>query len=122
MVEVICDTSFLIPLATRKIKNISTIETDIGNLQFVVPNVVIAELQKLSTIDEKKREILATLDFCKTLKKIPIVGQYADKSILEHVRKHGGIVGTLDKDLKEKAKQFGGSIVSLSNDRVILES
>ena len=122
MVEVICDTSFLIPLATRKIKNISTVDTEIGDIQFVVPEVVVSELQKLGASKEKKKEILATLEFCKNLKKILIQGEYADKSILDHVNKHGGIIGTMDKDLKEKIKKSGGSVISLSNDRIILES
>ena len=46
MVEVVCDTSFLIHLATKRIKNISTLETEIGPLQFVVPDVVLKNLQK----------------------------------------------------------------------------
>ena len=37
MVEVICDTSFLIHLSTKKIKNLSNIETEIGSINFVVP-------------------------------------------------------------------------------------
>ena len=47
MVEVICDTSFLIHLATKKIKNLSNIETEIGSINFVVPQIVIKELKHL---------------------------------------------------------------------------
>ena len=54
MVEVICDTSFLIHLATTRIKNISTLETEIGSLQFVLPDVVVNELQNLSKNEKKK--------------------------------------------------------------------
>jgi hypothetical protein len=38
------------------------------------------------------------------------------------VKKHGGIIGTMDKELKQKVKNVGGSIMSYSNDRIVLES
>ena len=56
MVEVICDSSFLIHLATKKIKNIDELETEIGQIQFIVPYVVKNELQKLCE-NETKRKI-----------------------------------------------------------------
>ena len=68
MVEVICDTSFLINLATRRIKNIDNIDVEIGTISFVVPEVVKTELLKLQMIPEKKHDIEKTLDFIKNLK------------------------------------------------------
>jgi hypothetical protein len=112
LVEVICDTNFLIHLATKRIKNISNLETDIGQIQFVVPDVVVTELKKLSKKDEKKREALTTLDFCNKLNKIPLSGKFADEVLINHVKKHGGIIGTMDKELKQKVKNVGGSIMS----------
>ena len=122
MVEVICDTSFLMLLATKRIKNYFNLETEIGTIKFVVPEIVIKELHKLKNDPKKKQNVLATLDFIKDFKIISMVGEYADSAITNHVRKHGGIVGTLDKELKLKIKKIGGSIISLSNDRIILES
>ena len=122
MVEVICDTSFLILLATKRIKNYFNLETEIGTIKFAVPEIVIKELHKLKNDPKKKQNVLATLDFIKDFKIISMVGEYADSAIINHVRKHGGIVGTLDKELKLKIKKTGGSIISLSNDRIILES
>ena len=122
MVEVICDTSFLMLLATKRIKNYFNLETEIGTIKFVVPEIVIKELHKLKNDPKKKQNVLATLDFIKDFKIISLVGEYADNAIINHVRKHGGIVGTLDKELKLKIKKIGGSIISLSNDRIILES
>lgn len=59
MVEVICDTSFLMILASEKIKNISNIETEIGTIEFIVPNMVIDELETLSqSKDNKKKDLL----------------------------------------------------------------
>ena len=122
MVEILCDTSFLIHIATKRIKNISNLETEIGQVQFLVPDVVIKELEKLSKQDEKKQEILATVNYSKTLKKIEISGKFADQALINHIKQHGGIIATLDKELKKKIKNFGGSIMSLSNDRIVLES
>ena len=122
MVEVICDTSFLIHLATTRIKNISNIETEIGSIQFLVPEVVDNELKKLSNDEKKKQDVLATIDFSKKLKKISISGKFADKALIDYVKKHGGIIGTMDKELKNAVKKFGGSIISFSNDRIILET
>lgn len=122
MVEVICDTNFLINLATKRIKNLDTLNVEIGQITFVVPNVVVNELQKLQHNKPKQYDANKTLEFIKKLKQIPINGSYADKEILEYIKTNGGIVGTLDKELKKKIKQQGCSVVSLSNDRIILES
>lgn len=122
MVEVICDTNFLIHLATKRIKNIDNLDVEIGSVSFVVPEVVITELKKLQKIPEKKQEISMTLNFIKKLKKIPISGNFADQVLLEYVKNYNSIIGTMDKALKKQIKQAGGSIVSLSNDKIILES
>jgi len=42
-------------LASRKIKNFSSLETEIGNLEFVVPDLVSSELAKLSRSNSKKK-------------------------------------------------------------------
>ncbi|MFB5631660.1 MAG: PIN domain-containing protein [Nitrosopumilaceae archaeon] len=122
MVEVICDTSFLIHLATKKIKNISSLETEIGSIQFVVPDVVANELQNLLKNEKKKPEILATIDYSNKLKKISISGKFADKAILDYVTQNGGIIATMDQVLKDMVKKNGGSIISFSNNRIVLES
>ncbi len=121
MADVICDTNFLIHLATSRIKNISGLDAEIGQIRFVVPRVVIFELGRLSEIPSKKGRALAALDFARGKKTLDIDGDFADKAILEHVRLHGGIVATLDRGLKSRIKGAGGSILSLSNDRIVLE-
>ena len=57
MVKIICDSSFLIILASRRIKNISSVETEIGALEYQVPNMVVKELEKIS-MDNKKKALL----------------------------------------------------------------
>ena len=54
MVEIICDSSFLMLLASRRIKNISNIETEIGTMEYVIPDMVVRELERI-TMDNKKK-------------------------------------------------------------------
>ena len=122
MVEVICDTSFLIHLATRRIKNIDNLDVEIGSISFVVPEVVKNELMKLQNNPEKKQDIDKTLNFIKKFKIISIQGNFADKELLNYVKINRSIIGTMDKELKKQIKQVGSSILSFSQDKIILES
>lgn len=121
MVEVVCDTSFLIHIATKRIKNISNLDIEIGSIHFVVPDIVIQELEKLGMNNKKKQDIISTLEFIKNLKKIKITGTLVDESLISYVRKHGGIVATMDANLKHGIKEVGGSVISVSNDKIVLE-
>lgn len=122
MVEVICDTNFLIHLATKRIKNIDNLDVEIGPISFVVPKVVQDELQNLINDDLKKQDIQTTIEYIKKFKVIPINGKYADKELIKFVQNNGGIIGTMDKTLKKEIKNNGGSIISFLNDKIILES
>lgn len=122
MVEVICDTNFLIHLATKRIKNIDYLDVEIGSISFVVPEVVLTELKKLQKFPEKKQNITITQNFIKNLKIISINGTFADKELLEYVKNNHSIIGTMDKELKKQIKEAGGSIMSFSNDKIVLES
>ncbi len=122
MVEVICDTSFLIHLATKRIKNIDNIDVEIGQITFVVPQVVQNELSELIKNPLKNQTALITRDFIKNFKIIPISGNFADKELINYVKKNGSIIGTMDKELKKQIKEHSGSIMSFSNDKIVLES
>ena len=122
MVEVICDTNFLIHLATRRIKNIDNLDMEIGSISFIVPEVVKNELIKLQEIRENNQEITLTLNFIKYFKIISINGTYADQELINYVKHNRSIIGTMDRQLKNKIKQLGSSILSIHNDKIILES
>ena len=121
MVEVICDTNFLIHLATRQIRNLDKIELDVGNLTFLIPTVVKNELLNLKKDKQKEFEIIKTLDFIKNFKTISINGTYADKEIINYTISVRCFVGTMDKKLKKEIKRNGSKIISFSNDNLILE-
>ena len=122
MVEVICDTSFLIHLATNRIKNLDNLDVEIGQISFVVPQVVKNELFELEKNPEKKQDVQSTLNYIKNLKIIPILGSFADKELLDYVFKNRVIVATMDKELKKQIKNNGSSVMSFSNNKIILES
>lgn len=122
MVEVICDTSFLIHLATRRIKNIDRLDVEIGQITFVVPQVVMAELLRLAENPSKSIDASDTLRHVRNFKKVPITGEFADGEILRYVSSHGGVVATLDVELKRKVRECGGAVMSLSKNMIILES
>ena len=122
MVEVLCDTNFLIHLATKRIKNIDNLDVEIGSISFVVPEVVKNELIKLQEIPEKNQEVTIALNFIKKFKTISINGIYADQELINYVKNNRSIIGTMDKGLKNKIKKLGSSILSIHNDKIILES
>lgn len=122
LVEVICDTNFLIHLATRRIKNIDNVDVEIGQVTFVVPQVVQNELFALMRNSKKQQDVSRTLDFIKNLKVIPLDGTFADKELIDYANKKNSIIATMDKELKKQIKQTGGSVISFSNDKIILES
>ena len=63
MVEIICDTSFLMLLASKNIKNVSNLETEIGAIEFVVPDVVIDELERISHAKTIKKKLLHMIPY-----------------------------------------------------------
>ena len=66
--------------------------------------------------------VLQTLEHIKNFKTNSIIGATADLGILDFVEKNGGIVATMDKELKSKIKEVGGSVLSIHNDKIVLEN
>ena len=63
-----------------------------------------------------------TLDYIKNFKTNDIDGNDADSAILDYIKENRSIVATMDKELKNKIKQSGSSILSIHNDKIILEN
>ncbi|MFM7797222.1 MAG: PIN domain-containing protein [Candidatus Nitrosotenuis sp.] len=122
MVKVICDTSFLIHLANHRIKNLITLDTEIGDIQFLVPEIVHEELNNLSKNEKKSNEAKNTINFIKNFQTIETQGNFADDSLVEYIKNQGGVVATIDKILKIKIKNIGGSVLSIANNRIVLEN
>lgn len=95
---------------------------EIGQVSFVVPQVVKNELAKLIKNSKKNQDVTTTIDFIKNFKILHITGNFADKELIDYVKKNHAIIGTMDKELKKKIKENGGSIMSFSNNKIVLES
>ena len=121
MVDVICDTNFIIHIATKNIRNIDTFNLEVCDIKFIIPQVVVTELLKLEKNPSKKIEIEKTLKYIENLEKISILGKFADDEILNFVKSNRCFVGTMDKKLKKMIKNFEGNIISIHNENLILE-
>lgn len=121
MARVVCDTSFLMHVASRRIKNAGSLETEIGRLDYAVPASVLGELAGLSADPRKGAGARAAARYAAGLEVVAGGGGRADDDIVGHVRRHGGIVATMDRELKGRVRRAGGSVLSVASDRVVLE-
>ncbi len=60
------------------------------------------------------------MEIIKDFKKIQVSGSSVDDALVSYVKEHHGIIATVDTELKKQIKNFG-SVVSLANDRIVLE-
>ncbi|MFQ5969299.1 MAG: PIN domain-containing protein [Nitrososphaerales archaeon] len=121
MVEVICDTSFLIVLATKPLKKFDELENEIGKIDFVVPSLVIKELGELLRTAEVKRSKAArqALELANKFKTIQFQGTSADEAIIDYASKQKCLVATIDDALRNKLKSNGITVITLTNDKLI---
>jgi len=117
--DIICDTGFLMRMASERIRNLDTF--DLGNVSYVVPGAVLRELERLATDAAKGHEAGKALGLAGAMRRIIPEGDYADRAILDHIREHGGTVATTDTSLKKEIKAAGGGVVSLHDDNMVLE-
>jgi len=122
LVEVICDTSFLIVLATKPVKKFDELENEIGKIDFVVPSLVINELGKLVRTAGVKRSNAArlALELAKKFKTIQFQGTSADEAIIDYASKQKCLVATIDDALRNKLKSNDISVITLTNDKLIV--
>ncbi len=110
----------MIHLAGARIHNIDSLDTEIGDITFVVPDIVLGELKRLSG---SKTGLAGALESASKYRSVQLgTDKYADAAIIRHVRKNGGMVATMDRRLKRAVKEAGGSVISVSRDCVVLEA
>lgn len=116
--DIICDTGFLMHLATGRIRDT---EYTIGSASYVVPDSVISELNGLMRNPAKSHDAAAALQLTDTMRRIQLGTKYVDEAILDYTKTHKVIVATTDKRLKKAIKATGTSVITLHNNNVILE-
>lgn len=122
--DILCDTSFLMVLVSKPIKQVAKIESQLGRLDFLVPDIVQGELTKLVDKAGPKRSNLAktALELAKTRFRTVAVAKarHVDDSIIEYAVKHKCAVATIDTNLRRRLIANEVLVLTLSRDRLIV--
>ena len=122
--KVICDTSFMMILASMPLPNIDSIESALGRLQFVVPNVVASELKRIELHSGPKRSKMARSALSLIGSKFRLLdlppSRYADEPIMKYSSTHDCAVATLDRELKNKLIKNNVLVITMGNDKLIV--
>lgn len=120
--KVLCDTSFLMVLVAKPIKNIERVEHELGHLEFIVPDVVIDELKRLEGKAGPKRATLAKTALALAGSKFKTVkvprAVHVDDSIVEYSAKEKCAVATIDTNLRRRLITNEVLVITLSRDRL----
>lgn len=122
--QVVCDTSFLMVAVSKPIRHIEKIEREFGRLDFLVPDAVINELDRLATKAGPKRSTLAktALEISKIRFKIvhtPRAG-HVDDSIIEYATSTKCAAATIDTNLRRRLISNNVLVFTLRNDKLIV--
>jgi rRNA-processing protein FCF1 len=110
-------------LVSKPIKRVPRIESELGRLDFLVPDIVIDELQRLEQKAGPKRATLAktALELTKAKFRQVRVGRAAhvDDSIVEYALRNKCAVATIDTNLRRRLIANEILVLTLSRDRLI---
>lgn len=122
--DILCDTSFLMVLVSKPIKQVAKIELQLGRLDFLVPDIVKGELVRLAEKAGPKRSTLAktALELAKAKFKTVTVAKarHVDDSIIEYAIAHKCAVATIDTNLRRRLIANEVLVLTLSRDRLIV--
>lgn len=122
--KVLCDTSFLIVLVAKPIKRVAKIESQLGRLDFLVPDIVQRELERLSQNAGPKRSRLAKTALELVRAKFNTVAvapaKHVDDSIIEYAMAQRCAVATIDTNLRRRLIANQVLVLSLRKDNLII--
>lgn len=109
-------------LVAKPIKNVERMEHEFGRLDFIVPDIVIGELERLQKKAGPKRSTLAktALETAKSrfaIVKVPEAA-HVDDSIAEYAMEEKCAVATIDTLLRRRLIANGVLVLTLSRDRL----
>ena len=120
--DVICDTSFLMVLVSVPIKCMDKVEKEMGNMNFLVPHIVIEELKHLEQTSGPKKAMIAKTAIEITRAKSIVVQvenfQHVDDAIFDYVKSHDCAAATIDINLKKRLLANNILVITLSNNRL----
>jgi rRNA-processing protein FCF1 len=122
--KVLCDTSFLIVLVSKPIKRLAKIESQLGRLDFLAPDIVQRELERLSQNAGPKRSRLAKTALELVRAKFNTVSiapaKHVDDSIIEYAMAQRCAVATIDTNLRRRLIANQVLVLSLRKDNLII--
>ena len=122
--RVLCDTNFLMVLVSKPIKDVGKIEANLGRLDFLVPDIVIGELERLRDKAGPKRSTLAktALELAKVkFQIVPVApARHVDDSIIEFAMKDKCAVATIDTNLRRRLISNEVLVLTLSRDKLVV--
>lgn|ERR671921_1545942 len=122
--QILCDTSFLMVLVSKPLKRVAKIESELGRLNFLVPDIVEAELERLAQNAGPKRSNLAktALEIARTkFLKVPVPpARHVDDAIIEYAMTQKCAVATIDTILRRRLIANQVLVLSLSKDNLII--
>ena len=122
--RVLCDTSFLMVLVSKPIKDVGKIEANHGRLDIIVPDIVIGEHERLRDKAGPKRSTLAktALELAKVkFQIVPVApARHVDDSIIEFAMKDKCAVATIDTNLRRRLISNEVLVLTLSRDKLVV--
>ena len=111
-------------LVSKPIKRVAKIESQLGRLDFLVPDIVQGELERLAQNAGPKRSRLAktALELAKAKFKTVAVApaKHVDNSIIEYAMAQKCAVATIDTNLRRRLIANQVLVLSLSEDNFII--
>ena len=111
-------------LVLKPIKQVGKIEAQFDRLDFLVPDIVVGELERLAQKAGPKRSTLAktALELSRTKFKTVAVApaRHVDDSIIEYAVKNKCAVATIDTNLRRRLIASEVLVLTLSKDRLIV--
>ncbi len=124
--DVICDTSFLMVLVSVPIKCTDKVEKEIGNINFLVPDIVIEELKHLEQTSGPKKAMIAktAIDITRAKSKVVQAAnfQHVDDAIFDYAMSHNCAAATIDRNLKKRLLVNNILVITLSNNKLTVVS
>jgi rRNA-processing protein FCF1 len=111
-------------LVSKPLKRVAKIESELGRLNFLVPDIVEAELERLAQNAGPKRSRLAktALEIARTkfLKVSVSPARHVDDAIIEYAMTQKCAVATIDTNLRRRLIANQVLVLSLSKDNLII--
>ncbi|HSF00041.1 MAG TPA: PIN domain-containing protein [Nitrososphaeraceae archaeon] len=123
MINIILDTSFLITLVTKPIKILDDITINYGKINFLIPDIVIEELNKIKNRKSYKISQIARTAL-EIAKQFEIVNtkklRYPDDSLLDYAISYNCAIATIDKNLIKRSLSEKIMTFSLKNNKLVI--